>query len=112
MFFQPFESATLMALPPAHDSETACHDSKAAPTPSLLTAQTSIPLDSNSHSIQAALVSFLALSRRSSSPDVDEPFDAGQIPSNRYFVAPDLVGFRSEIRSCSGRASSMNRAWN
>ena len=97
MFFLPSESATLMALSTAHDSKTACHESKAAPTLSLPAPETPILLDSSSHSIPAKLVSFLAHSRTISSSDVEELFDSGQIPSNRYFVAPDLVGFRSEI---------------
>ena len=97
MFFLPFESAALVSMPPARDSETACHESKSAPAPSLPAAETPILLDSISHSNPAALVSFLAHSRRSSSPDVDEPFDAGQIPSNRYLAAPDLIGFQFEI---------------
>ena len=69
--FLLFENAALVAMPPVHDSEIA--------------------------STPAASVSSRAYARRISSPVVNEPFDAGQIPPNRYFIAPDLVGFRSEI---------------
>ena len=99
MSFLPFESATLMALPlpPAHDSETVCHESKAGPTSSLLAAGTPGLLDSNSDSIPPALVTFFAHSRRISSPDLGELYDAGKTSSNRYFVIPDLIGSLSEM---------------
>jgi hypothetical protein len=77
MFFLPFESATLMALP---------------------AAETSRLLVSNRNSIPAALVSSLAPSRRISPPDFGGPLDTGKIPSNRYFVVPDLIGLRFEMQ--------------
>jgi hypothetical protein len=97
MFFLSFESTTLFALPPIHDSEIACHERKAVPTPSLPAAETSRRLVSNRNSIPAVPVSSLAPSRRISPPGFGGPLDTGEILSNRYFVVPDLIGFRFEM---------------
>ena len=97
VFFLQFESAALVPMPPAHNSTIVCPESKAVPPPSFTEVETSKLLDASGNSVPAASVSSRAYSRRISSPVVDEPFDAGQIPCNRYFTAPDLVGFRPEI---------------
>jgi len=97
VFFLPFESAALVAMSPGHDSEIACRESNAVPTPSFTAVEASKLLHAGGNSTPAASVSSRVYARRISSAVVDEPFDAGQIPSNRYFIAPELVGFRSEI---------------
>jgi len=97
VFFLAFESAALVAMPPAYDSEIACRESKAVPTTSFTAVEALKLLRADRNSILAASGSSRAYARRTSSPVVDQPFDAGQIPSNRYFIAPELVGFRSEI---------------
>jgi len=97
MFFLSLEGATLVALPPIHDSETACHKNKAVPAPSLPALDTSRLLVSNCNPIPAALVSSRARSRRISSPDFGGPVDAGKNLSNRYFLVSDLIGSRFEM---------------
>ena len=96
-FFLLLRSAIQASLAPTQDSEIACHESKAVPTLSLPAAKTSRPFVSNRNSIPAALVSSLAPSGKISSLGFGGPLDTGEIPSNSYFVVPDLIGFRFEI---------------
>jgi hypothetical protein len=114
IFFLLFERAIQAAMPPAYHPETAHPKNAAWPTPSFPKVNTSKQLCSVLQFDRGIdFFAFRFSGQEFPTPDLGGPLDAGNIPSNRHFAVPDVIGFRSKkCRSRSGRASLMNHVPN